>query len=331
MYPESAPFPVMRNDDYFRDDWNPLDDGIEYSFQKTFMEQFAVLYKTVPRYTAINNIRTENCEYCNNASDDKNCYLTFNMSYAEDCMYGENVWGSKDCVENSLTIDSELCYDCINCTRCFNLQSSFNSVNCSDSFFLGFSRSCRNCFGCVNLRNKEYCIWNEQKSKEEYEAFVKTFQGSSFREREKYRTLFEEMMLRHPRPHTIMHQTEGCTGNCILQSRNVTESNFIQHGENLKHCFNVYDKTNDCMDFSFFGRSAELIYDFTTCGVTISRFGFCYACRNQSSDLFYCMSCDACKNCFGCVGLWRKEYCVFNRQYTKEEYEALVPKIIEQM
>ena len=34
---------------------------------------------------------------------------------------------------------------------------------------------------------------------------------------------------------------------------------------------------------------------------------------------------------FGCVGLIRKKYCILNKQYTKEEYEKLVPRIIEQM
>ena len=36
-------------------------------------------------------------------------------------------------------------------------------------------------------------------------------------------------------------------------------------------------------------------------------------------------------NLFGCIGLRGKEYCILNKQYTKEEYETLVPKIIEKM
>ncbi len=40
---------------------------------------------------------------------------------------------------------------------------------------------------------------------------------------------------------------------------------------------------------------------------------------------------EACKNCFGCVNMMRNEYCILNKQYTKEEYEKLVPKIIEHM
>jgi hypothetical protein len=37
------------------------------------------------------------------------------------------------------------------------------------------------------------------------------------------------------------------------------------------------------------------------------------------------------KNIFGCVGLKNKEYCILNKQYTKEEYEALIPKIKQHM
>ena len=34
---------------------------------------------------------------------------------------------------------------------------------------------------------------------------------------------------------------------------------------------------------------------------------------------------------FGCIGLRNKKYCVLNKQYTKEDYFDLVPKIKEQM
>ncbi len=48
-------------------------------------------------------------------------------------------------------------------------------------------------------------------------------------------------------------------------------------------------------------------------------------------DLSYCRMCHSSNNLFGCVGLKKKQYCIFNKQYTKEEYEQLVPKIIEHM
>ena len=38
-----------------------------------------------------------------------------------------------------------------------------------------------------------------------------------------------------------------------------------------------------------------------------------------------------CHHLFGCIGLKNKEYCIFNKHYTKLEYEKLVGKIVEHM
>jgi len=56
-------------------------------------------------------------------------------------------------------------------------------------------------------------------------------------------------------------------------------------------------------------------------------------CSNigETSDSDYCETAIALKNCFGCVGLKRAEYCILNKQYSKEEYFQLKEKIIEHM
>jgi hypothetical protein len=43
------------------------------------------------------------------------------------------------------------------------------------------------------------------------------------------------------------------------------------------------------------------------------------------------MHCSGGDNLFGCWGLRNKSYCIFNKQYTKEEYEKEVAKIIAHM
>jgi hypothetical protein len=45
----------------------------------------------------------------------------------------------------------------------------------------------------------------------------------------------------------------------------------------------------------------------------------------------YSALCVGCTDCFGCVGLKKKQYCILNKQYTKEEYFKLREKIIEHM
>ncbi len=52
---------------------------------------------------------------------------------------------------------------------------------------------------------------------------------------------------------------------------------------------------------------------------------------SKSSDLLYCDYCFQCNSCFGCIGLRHKKYCILNKQYSKEEYENLVSKIIKHM
>lgn len=330
MHPESAPFPVMKNEDWISDSWDPLSYGKDFDFNRPFFEQFKELRDSVPQYARV-AFRNENCDYANNLSDNKNCYMVFSISNAEDCMYCENCWGSKDCLECTNTLQSEKCYDCVDCINSYNLQSSQFSENCSNSYFLAFCRSCKSCFGCTNLRKREYCIFNEQKTKEEYEEFIKNFNGSSWSERKKFQEKFEKLILKSPRPHATLHQTEDCTGNLLAESRKVTDSFMIHRGENLKYCFNLYEGSNDCMDFCFSGRRAELIYESCLCVINVYGIMFSVQCRDGSSNLMYCYGCDSCKDCFGCTGMRKKQYCILNKQYTKEEYEKLVPQIIEHM
>ncbi|MEA3399064.1 MAG: hypothetical protein U9R00_00960 [Patescibacteria group bacterium] len=53
----------------------------------------------------------------------------------------------------------------------------------------------------------------------------------------------------------------------------------------------------------------------------------CWYCR----DVVYADECHNSSNLFGCCGLKKKEYCIFNKQYSKEEYLELKKKIIEHM
>jgi len=38
-----------------------------------------------------------------------------------------------------------------------------------------------------------------------------------------------------------------------------------------------------------------------------------------------------CSDCFGCIGLRRRQHCVLNKQYSKKEYAELLPRILAHM
>ena len=73
----------------------------------------------------------------------------------------------------------------------------------------------------------------------------------------------------------------------------------------------------DCSDCSFC-ESCELCYECVDCDACYNC-NYCQDCSN-CSDLNFCFGLKRCKNCFGCVDLRDKEYCIFNQQYTKEDY-----------
>jgi hypothetical protein len=90
-------------------------------------------------------------------------------------------------------------------------------------------------------------------------------------------------------------------------------------------------QAKDVMDYSQWGAASEKIYEAVSVGRQCANVQFANECWDQLIDSQYCMNCHSSSNLFGCVGLRKKEYCIFNKQYSKEEYEDLKRKIIEHM
>ena len=64
----------------------------------------------------------------------------------------------------------------------------------------------------------------------------------------------------------------------------------------------------------------------------VSRCLFSYFLWDGMDGLIYSAFCNKnVRDCFGCVGLKHAQYCILNKQYTKDEYEEMVPRIIEHM
>ncbi|MEK7171462.1 MAG: hypothetical protein AAB739_01000 [Patescibacteria group bacterium] len=81
---------------------------------------------------------------------------------------------------------------------------------------------------------------------------------------------------------------------------------------------------NDCIDCSYC-RSCENCYECIDCK-NCSGSGYLQDC-DDCVDSNYCFDCQSLKNCFACVELWRKQYYIYNKPYTKEEYLKTVEKL----
>jgi hypothetical protein len=332
MHPPDTPFPVYHITEWMSDKWDPLDYGREYDYSRSFFEQFKELCDSVPHFSAfVDPQMDQNAEYTNCSSEARNCYMITQAEKNEDCYYSRGINQCKNCCDCLRVQQCELCYEVIygtNCYRCFFCQDIWNS---SDCFFSSDLRSCKHCFGCHGLSQKEYHIFNEPVSKEEWQekAGSLTLTHEIIGEMKKRS---EQTRLKTPQRavHTI--QCEDCVGDHIVECRG---SSHIFDSANLEHCTYVYEVANgakDCMDYSMWGINCELLYECNGCGYNVQRCLFCNHCWQGVSDLLYCESCfPSVRNCFGCFGLRRAEYCILNKKYGKEEYGKLISRIVEHM
>ena len=321
----SEPWPVYSRDEWFADSWDGAQFGKPYDFNRSFTEQFMELQKSVPA-VAINGLNNENCPYSNYAAADKNCHMIFGSVYCEDCMYG-NPYYCKSCIDSLLVRDSELCYDCITCEKCYEC---FHCQDCAGSFSLIFCydcHSCKNCIGCAGLRNKEYYIFNQKYSREEYEKAKAGLNLADAGQIEYVKNKFEEIKLQSPRKFAVMLQAENCVGDYIYSSKNTFDSYDSQRCQDCSYCAQTIDM-KDCYDCNYTEEN-ELCceYAFNYHNQRCFYSYWMYTC----SDIWYSAYCISSTNLFGCIGLKHKNYCILNKQYSKAEYEYLRPQIIEQL
>ncbi|MEI7810178.1 MAG: hypothetical protein WCI41_01320 [bacterium] len=132
----------------------------------------------------------------------------------------------------------------------------------------------------------------------------------------------------------FMHEKQNTdvSGDYIFNSKNVKESWIVHEGWNLKYCqYLVAKNVKDSYDFTQFGNNSERHYEVLQGGNGGSNIRFSWFVPNENSQIDYCIQVMTSHDMFGCIGLRGKEYCILNKQYTKEEYETLREKIIKEM
>jgi hypothetical protein len=192
---------------------------------------------------------------------------------------------------------------------------------------------CLNCFGSVNLRNQSYYFFNQKCTKEEYVKKVKDYNLHTRAGIEKAFSDSQSFWKKFPRKNYQGVKNLNSTGSYVTNSRNVKESFLIREGENLKYCQYLQETpgSKDSYDYSSWGSGAELIYEAISSGSGIQNIKFAFLTQENSHDDEYTMLCNSSENIFGCIGLRKKQYCILNKQYAKENYKELVEKIKQHM
>ncbi len=331
LYSPESKIVVYCNKCWWSDAWDPKDYAMDYDLGRSFFEQFNELMLKVPHLATVNDngVASLNCEYTHDCWFAKNCYMVFSAWHIENVMYSAYFApGSKDVMDClNVLAPTQWQYECINCDESYRLKNSQASVACTDSAFLYDCRNCFNCFMCTGLRNKKYHFKNQQYSKEEYEKILKEYHLETCSGVQKAQAEYDQFILDYPRRFAYIYQSLNSTGDLLYNAKNSKLCFNVPGTENCKFIDNG-DRPKDTYDCSTTGELSEC-YD----GITVdhSQRNFWGIFTVKSQDVQYTQHCHSSKHLFGCIGLRSAEYCILNKQYSKEDYQSLKAKIMEDM
>ena len=198
-YSPDKPYTVYNIKDWYSDKWDPMEYGQDFDFSRPFAEQFAEVMAKIPHPSLAVLGENVNSDYTSDNYKLENCYLIFDGEQAQDSYYGESFMLIRGCMDFFLINNSQFCYETIGCEYSYDLKYSQFSKNCSNSWFLKDCIACKSCFGCINLRQKEYHIFNQPVSKEEYKAFMDNFNSGNHEEVMKMKKKSRRIPLKIPR------------------------------------------------------------------------------------------------------------------------------------
>ncbi|MBI2639262.1 hypothetical protein HYW83_06800, partial [Candidatus Peregrinibacteria bacterium] len=330
--PPDANQPIYCRECWYSDKWDASKYGREFDFNRPFFEQFYELRRTVPAL-ALNQTGTiENSDYIHYAGYSKNCYLIAHADFCEDCCYGYGFKKNTSCMDGFYNLHCELCYDNVYIHKSYGLVGCQDCVNCSNSAFLKDCIGCKNCFLCTGLRDCEYYFENKKLGKEEYQEKMKEINLGSYTQYQHYKTKLREMEKKMIVKEYTGHNIENSTGNYLQNCKNCQSCFDVEDGEDLKYCYQLVLGAKDSRDIYQYGTKINECYECSIVGDNSYHILFSSQIFINNADLFYCcFMANSCKHCFGCCNMTGKSYCILNKQYSKEGYEKLVPRIIEHM
>ena len=327
--PPEAPMPVYDFKYWISDAWDALEYGREYDFSRPFFDQIKELYNAVP-WSMLWSFNSINSDY-SSAAWAKNCYLCFDSGFLEDSAYSVSLQRSKQCLDMVNCKYCELSYYCINTSYSFKAFFSRNCTSCNEVWFSQDCVGCNNCFGCTGLRNKSYYIFNQPYTREGYHQKLRDMKLDSWTGIQNARKKAEALWLKYPVKFQHSVKADECSGDYLFNVDKLRKCFFSDGAQNCAYSQSIiYAPIKDCIDVTSSGEAIELCYETIEAGDQLAQ-AFFSSNIGTATNVSYSINCSGGNNLFGCVGIRRKDYCILNKQYTKEEHYALVSKIIQHM
>ncbi len=151
---------MYKNEVWWGSDWDAVEYGRDFDFNRPFFEQFAELQKVVPR-EGTSVFSCENCDYNGHIRESRNCDLKSLVYQCEDPYYAYWMVHDNNVFDSACTNESTLCYNCIAVNNSYQCVMVEESENCNDCYFSFQLRGCDHCLFCSNLANKSYHLFNK--------------------------------------------------------------------------------------------------------------------------------------------------------------------------
>jgi len=314
MYDPESHALVLSPEEWRADTFSPEKYGQAIDPQQSFFDQWMHFSRTVPRPTVSSDPDSENCSWSIYDVEFKECYATFGGVNCKHLLYGDMCIDTSNSLDLAFMVQTEWSYECIQGFQCSQAFFSDFCVSCLNVYFSFGCRNSSNLFACVNLDNKQYCILNVQYTKEEYFKKISQFDLSDIAVVKRLQKEAWELWKQGYYRTEVNFNSERSVGDDVISSVDTYGISTFQ----TERLYNSFDTSyvKDSCDITT-SSNLELSVNTVACDgygnkMTIS----CHGC----TDVEYSELCVSCEHCFGCIGLKRKKYCIFNVQYTEEEY-----------
>lgn len=330
IFPPESPYPVCSQERWWGDSWSPLDFGQEYDPGLPIFTQIGQIREKTP-VPALDNayLLLENSEYINGNGASKDCYLVSNGANNEKCLYGWFIFKSTNILDANYITECENCSYSQHLWKCYDVHYSWDTSESRNSRYIFSCEWCQYILGCVGLRNQKYQILNTPCTKEEFEDTLKKIKYDSVF-RKSFEMKLQDLINTVGLEKFALTGSVDSTGDFCYDSKNAYECYSVGDCDNVAHITDAFD-VKDTMDFNQWGDRTSLCYECSDCGENISNIYWSNSVWWWAKYNFYSTKCIGCSYIFGCSGLKNQSYCIFNKQYPKDEWENVAKQIIRQM
>ena len=299
--------------------------GIAIDSQTPFLQQLQTFFATSPKMALMDYGRNENAAFADTVYGAKNVYMSISVGdNSQDVLYSNMIFGNCTKVINSMLVTSfsENVYYSQVVNGGYNIFYSKYIYNSKDIRFSDNLIGCTHCMFCSELENQSYCIHNVSYPQEEYLQK----KHELLQDKSAYFWYLQALSNK-----ALPRLAVESSWNAISFSERVQNAYFVsrvKEGRNIfcgdgtpisERLYDVVDiaKVDDAYGRMGVGQDSSHMY----CGSNAS------TCHN----VFYSYFMDTCSYCLGCIGLKNKSYHIFNKEYSKEEWQRLVDEIFTRM